>query len=65
MQHISEEKFKVVIATEKSQKGIHRNKSHRRSRFIGVSKNSHNWQVLLNLGNSKKYIGTYSTEEEA
>lgn len=49
----------------KSMKGMYRNKSGRRSRFIGVSKNSQNWQVLINLGDFKKYIGTYSTEKEA
>jgi hypothetical protein len=49
----------------KSMKGMCRNKSDRRSRFIGVSKNSQNWQVLINLGDFKKYIGTYSTEKEA
>ena len=49
----------------KSIKGVYRNKSARRSKYIGVSKNNSNWQVLINLGNFKKYIGTYSTEKEA
>lgn len=52
-------------ACPKSMKGMYRNKSGRRSHFIGVSKNSQNWQVLINLGDFKKYIGTYSTKEEA
>jgi hypothetical protein len=39
--------------------------SGRRSMFIGVSKNGQNWQVLINMGKFKKYIGTYPTEKEA
>lgn len=37
----------------------------RSSNFIGVSKNGLHWQVLINYGKSKKYIGTYSSEKEA
>ena len=39
--------------------------SGRRSRYIGVSKNGDNWQVLVNMGKFKKYIGTYVDEKEA
>lgn len=39
--------------------------SGRRSMYIGVSKNGQNWQVLINMGKFKKYIGTYPTEKEA
>ena len=41
------------------------NKSGRRSRYVGVSKNNQHWQVLINVGNSKKYIGTYATQKQA
>lgn len=37
----------------------------RSSNFIGVSKNGLHWQVLINYGKTKKYIGTYSSEKEA
>lgn len=37
----------------------------RSSRFIGVSKNGENWQVLINCGKYKKYIGTFQREAEA
>ena len=37
----------------------------RRSSYIGVSKNGKNWQVLINCGKDKKYIGTYTDEKEA
>jgi hypothetical protein len=30
-----------------------------------VSKNDKNWQVLINVGNTKKYIGTYLTQKMA
>lgn len=65
MQQISTGEIVGFKASPKSIKGMYRNKSGRRSRYIGVSKNSQNWQVLINLGNFKKYIGTYSTEKEA
>ena len=37
----------------------------RSSNYIGVSKNGENWQVLINWGKSKRYIGTYFNEMEA
>jgi hypothetical protein len=40
-------------------------KLSRRSQYIGVSKNGLNWQVLVNIGLNKHYIGTYEDEIEA
>lgn len=37
----------------------------RRSQYIGVSRNNTNWQALINVKNSKKYIGTFTSEIEA
>mmetsp|Transcript_31313 Transcript_31313/g.35763 ORF Transcript_31313/g.35763 Transcript_31313/m.35763 type:complete len:129 (-) Transcript_31313:130-516(-) len=37
----------------------------RSSNYIGVSRNGDNWQVLINNGKFKKYIGTFSNEKEA
>ena len=37
----------------------------RSSSSIGVSKNGENWQVLINWGKYKKYIGTFSSEKQA
>ena len=37
----------------------------RSSNYIGVSRNGDNWQALINCNNTKKYIGTFSTEKEA
>ena len=51
--------------SEKSARGLYHGLSSRRSKFIGVLKNREQWQVLLNEGKVKKYIGTYATEIEA
>ena len=37
----------------------------RGSRFRGVSKNGHQWQVLIMVNKKKRYVGSYSNEEEA
>ena len=37
----------------------------RSSNYIGVSKNGENWQVLINCGKFKKYIGTFVSEKHA
>mmetsp|Transcript_2087 Transcript_2087/g.2357 ORF Transcript_2087/g.2357 Transcript_2087/m.2357 type:complete len:151 (+) Transcript_2087:217-669(+) len=52
-------------ATTKSSRGLHNGKSNRRSQFIGVLRNGKRWQVLINVGKKKKYIGTYAEEKEA
>ena len=49
----------------KSQRGFYHGISKRRSSFIGVSKNGRRYQVLINEGRTKKYIGTFSSELEA
>lgn len=49
----------------KSSRGLHNGVSSRRSRFIGVLKNGNRWQVLINVGRTKKYIGTFCNENEA
>lgn len=42
-----------------------KNVKRRSSDYIGVSKNGLHWQVLINYGKTKKYIGTYTCEKEA
>lgn len=49
----------------KSNRGLYHGLSRRRSQYIGVLRNRGKWQVLINEGRSKKYIGTYATEIEA
>ena len=36
-----------------------------RSTFIGVSKNGNHWQSLIVINNTKVYMGTYKTQQEA
>lgn len=52
----------IVRATKKVQR---RNRSTRRSSFIGVSRNGPNWQAMISINKRKSYIGTYSSEKEA
>ena len=49
----------------KSARGLFYGVSRRRSQYIGVLKNRGKWQVLINEGRIKKYIGTYPSEAEA
>lgn len=49
----------------KNIKKCFKNKSNRRSQYIGVSKNGNSWQVLINVRNQKKYIGGFAKEKEA
>ena len=50
---------------DKSARGLHNGVSGRRSVFIGVLRNRLRWQVLINNGKRKHYIGTYCSEIEA
>lgn len=36
-----------------------------RAKYIGVSKNGNNWQSLIVINNTKVYMGTYKTQQEA
>ena len=40
-------------------------RSHRGSKFRGVSKNGCKWQVMIVRGNLKKYIGAIHNEDTA
>lgn len=55
----------MIHSSEKWDTGIPNYFSVRRSKFIGVSRNGKNWQVLINVGDMKKYIGTYSSQHKA
>ena len=39
--------------------------STRSSRYRGVSRNGHQWQVLIMINKKKHYIGSFMSEEEA
>lgn len=51
--------------SKKWARGLFYGTSKRRSKYIGVLRNREKWQVLINEGKKKKYIGTYMTEIEA
>ena len=55
----------LIIGKSKLRSQIYETPKRRSSNFIGVSKNGENWQVLINSGKFKKYIGTYKNEKEA
>lgn len=64
--HLLEHKVitKIRPARKSSKKGCF-NSIYKKRAYIGVSKNGSNWQVLINMGKCKKYIGTFLDEKEA
>jgi hypothetical protein len=64
-ERISSQQKINLEGSEKSSRGLHNGKSKRRSRYIGVLRNGNRWQVLINVGKKKKYIGTYEKEKIA
>lgn len=54
-----------VSARKKGRKILNTGSSKNRSAYVGVTKNGSHWQALINIGKSKKYIGSFVTEKEA
>ena len=54
-----------IIGKAKIRPQSYKTPKGRGSSYVGVSKNGENWQVLINYGNFKKYIGTFSSEKQA
>ena len=65
MKLINEGESVCFEANSKTTRGLHNGESDRRSRFIGVLKGKSGWQTLINVGRTKRYIGTYYTEDQA
>ena len=65
LKEINDGNISMIYSSAKSDNEFRNNFSNRRSQYIGVSKNGQNWQVLINMGNCKKYIGTYETQKQA
>eukprot|EP00344_Euplotes_crassus_P010489 CAMPEP_0196996128 /NCGR_PEP_ID=MMETSP1380-20130617/2091_1 /TAXON_ID=5936 /ORGANISM="Euplotes crassus, Strain CT5" /LENGTH=160 /DNA_ID=CAMNT_0042412009 /DNA_START=172 /DNA_END=654 /DNA_ORIENTATION=+ len=65
LQMISKDQQVSFRATAKSSRGLHNGTSTRRSQYIGLLGNRNRWQVLINVGSKKKYIGTFKCEKEA
>ena len=57
--------LKFIVGKTKSKSPYYDSPRPRSSKFIGVSKNGENWQVLINCKKSKRYIGTFYSEIEA
>ena len=54
-----------LLNLEKFNDFFQKNRKPRGSKYRGVSKNGRNWQVLIVVKKQKKYLGSYSNEEEA
>ena len=53
------------LNSEKINELIQKNYKPRGSRYRGVSKNGSQWQVLIMVKKKKRYLGSFSNEEEA
>eukprot|EP00344_Euplotes_crassus_P002581 CAMPEP_0196996096 /NCGR_PEP_ID=MMETSP1380-20130617/2069_1 /TAXON_ID=5936 /ORGANISM="Euplotes crassus, Strain CT5" /LENGTH=200 /DNA_ID=CAMNT_0042411969 /DNA_START=60 /DNA_END=658 /DNA_ORIENTATION=+ len=62
---IQEGELLQIEFTSKNANALTVDNCRRRSRYTGVSRNGKNWQVLVNMGKEKKYIGSYTSEKEA
>ena len=53
------------VDSEKVSEMIQKNTKPRGSKYRGVSKNGSQWQVLIMVKKKKRYLGSFSNEEEA
>ena len=60
-----ENKNEESLNSEKVSELINKNTKPRGSRYRGVSKNGSQWQVLIMVKKKKRYLGSFSNEEEA
>ena len=60
-----ENKNEDSFNSEKVSELIQKNTKPRGSRYRGVSKNGSQWQVLIMVKKKKRYLGSFSNEEEA
>ena len=44
---------------------MEKNRKPRGSKYRGVSRNGNQWQVLIMVNKKKRYVGSYSKEEDA
>ena len=65
LQHLCDDDSISISPKTKGNRGLHNGRSKRRSKYVGVSRNGCHWQTLINVGKTKKYIGTYCSEAEA
>ena len=60
-----ENKNEDSVDSEKVSEMIQKNTKPRGSKYRGVSKNGSQWQVLIMVKKKKRYLGSFSNEEEA
>ena len=51
--------------TKKNDENFEKNRKPRGSKYRGVSRNGNQWQVLIMINKKKRYVGSYSKEEDA
>jgi hypothetical protein len=55
----------ISVLKSSKQNKVNTKKGRRGSKFRGVSRNGNQWQVLIMVNKKKRYVGSYSFEEEA
>lgn len=60
-----QEEQQMGFSGNESEDNSENNKKRRGSRYRGVSRNGNQWQVLIMVCKKKRYVGSYSNEEEA
>jgi len=63
--NFDENQFELKIEELNQKSSKKSDKTARASKFRGVSKNGNQWQVLIMVNKKKRYVGSFSEEEEA
>ena len=61
----NEENNQNKETNKKNEENSEKNRKPRGSKFRGVSRNGNQWQVLIMVNKKKRYVGSYSKEEDA
>ena len=64
-QKINNEIHQSKDNSKKNDENSEKNRKPRGSKFRGVSRNGNQWQVLIMVNKKKRYVGSYSKEEDA
>ena len=64
-QKINNEIHESKENVKKNDENSEKNRKPRGSKFRGVSRNGNQWQVLIMVNKKKRYVGSYSKEEDA
>ena len=61
----SNETNQIKENLKKNDENLEKNRKPRGSKYRGVSRNGNQWQVLIMVNKKKRYVGSYSKEEDA